>query len=155
MLEIIDLTDDMGFLMEEMSPEETTKEELEEVKGLLPFSFLAVKRGTPHSTYVFKVNYAAYPLYAVVDEVAKQATLTKRKPDLEVFDVYPDVSDDDVVFPYLKYRNIISKLFLFIASRQYLWIPIFGFSTHAMEVSGLRRETFEERVREFIALKRE
>ena len=138
-----------------VSYDDFIREELREVKDHLPFHFLASKNINDKYRYIFKINYRAFPLYAIIDETTHLATVTRTMPDVSGYLLRADASEDDLVFPYLNYCHIISKIFLLVASSECAWIPLLGVSEHARKIVDLDRATFEERVREVLSLKKE
>lgn len=151
MIDMMIPVDDI-FLQDE---EPTIKDKWEEVRAALPLSFLAVKRSEKGNVYTFQITYKAYPLYAIVDEAEQSVTITKVDPTLDLLSLQDDHTEDDLVFPYLDYRNIITKALTIILCNRALWVPLFGASKYSKEVVGLPSGIFEEQVYEVVAISKE
>ncbi len=131
--------------------EDFVKDQIREVRNILPFFFLATKKSEAGNSYIFRINYRAYPLYACIDEQTRRATITRTKPKLEGYTSYEAASEDDIVFPYMDHYHTISKLLLLIVCSKYLWVPLLGASEYSRKVVDLDRKTFEKRVREVLS----
>lgn len=149
---------EMMIPMDDFLPEDeelTVKDLWEDVREALPFSFLAAKKTEKGNIYIFHVFYKAYPLYAIVDQERMEVTVTKREPPYDIPSLQEHTTEDDIVFPYIDYRNIISKALTIIVSNKALWVPLLGASVYAKEVVGLPSGIFEEQVNEVVAISKE
>lgn len=151
MIEMMIPMDD--YLLEDEEP--TIKDLWEDVREALPFSFLAVKKSPEGNVYTFLIDYKAYPLYAVLDQRDSSLLISKREPPEALLGSNDEVTEDDVVFPYLDHRNIITKALTIIVSNRALWVPLLGASIYAKEVVGLPSGIFEEQVNEVVAISKE